>query len=741
MLNRLPAKDVVVIGIGHTHAHVLRMWPMQAARMARLTCISDRPTATYSGMLPGVLAGLLPPERMTIDLVRLAAASGARLVVDETQAVDFDARQVSLAGRPPLSFDALSVGIGSVPALVPGAATSEAVVPIKPMQTFLARLDARLEAIAGRARRSGVRVAIVGGGDGGLEIAFCLPRYLRKTFGEGTVELLLIDGKAARAGSPLSARRRQIDAELAERAMTVLRGRTVERIDGEALAIDDGSVLEADLILWCGSAAAPPLLSRLDLPRDDRGFLEVEATLQTTAGLPVFAVGDSASIVTAPVAKAGVFAVREGPVLLDNLQRLLQARRLTRYRPQDDFLRLLNLGDGRALASWRNFAARSAWAWRLKSEIDGRFMDLHQDPEPPRMSAAPPAADTTPRCAGCGGKIGGSVLSAALRRLAELGSPALDPVLARAEDVVRVAPREGSAFAATTDFFTLPLDDPFLSGRIAALNAMSDAWAAGARPRQVLALAAVPEGPRRKQEDELFAMLAGAVLELERAGARLVGGHSIEAAQAMLGFTVLAEPRAGGLRGKGKLAAGDALILTKPLGTGVLLAAHMQARLEARWFESLVASMLVGNDRAAAVADRADLRSATDVTGFGLAGHLVEMLDASRVHAEIALERIALLAGVRELVGQGIESTLAPANRDAEARMILAKGLPTDARYHALFDPQTSGGLLLGCPGDAAPRLVEALVAAGVPEARIVGRVVKNAGDARPALRVVEAFP
>ncbi|MFT4570761.1 MAG: selenide,water dikinase [Hyphomicrobiaceae bacterium] len=731
---KLPEKNVVLVGLGHTHAHVLQMWAMHGPSDARLTCISDRPTATYSGMLPGVLAGLLAPERMTIDLVRLSAACGAQLIVDQIESLDLDARQVRFAERPPLAFDALSIGVGSVPRLAAGGDQSNAVVAIKPMQTFLARLDARLRQLASRADLSAptpdpVRIAIVGGGPGGIEIAFCLPARIKAQLGNVATQYLIIDAGTSLVAGASTRLRNAVQTELNERGIDVLLGRRVQRILGDAIELDDKTTLEADIIVWCGSASPPPLLARLGLPMDDQGFLSVASTLQTTAGYPIFAVGDSATIVGNPVPRAGVFAVRQGPVLLDNLKRVLSEKPLSPYRPQRDFLRLLNLGDGRALADWKGFAASGTWAWQLKSRIDTRFMDRFQNYSPAAMitSASSPAstssAEQPMRCTGCGGKIGGRVLRNALARVARLGSPALDPGLAMAEDVVEVRMNQAESFAATTDFFAVPLDDAWLSGRIAALNAMSDAWAAGAKPTTALAIAAVREGSPRAQEQELFELLAGAVFEFERAGAQLVGGHSIENANTMLGFTVLAEPGPAGLRSKAKLAPGDQLILTKPLGTGVLLAAHMQCRCRAEWFQGLQAAMLRSNEAASNVATESRLLASTDVTGFGLAGHLIEMLEASNASADLYLSKIPLLAGAESLLREGIESTLAPANRDVESDIDCAASVRTNPAYAALFDPQTCGGLLLAAPALHAAQVIKSLHAAGVYGATIVGWV------------------
>jgi selenide,water dikinase len=229
----------------------------------------------------------------------------------------------------------------------------------------------------------------------------------------------------------------------------------------------------------------------------------------------------------------------------------------------------------------------------------------------------------------------------------------------------------------------------------------------------------------------LYQLLAGSLEEFRRMGATLVGGHTIEGPQLTVGFTVLAAQVSDPPLTKGGLRAGDRLVLTKALGTGVLLAAHMRARCRASWFGPLVASMLASNGPAAGCVKEFEIAALTDVTGFGLAGHLLEMLRASDMAAELHLESIPLLPGASVLLADGLESTLAAANRDAEADIDTRRGR-TDPRYSALFDPQTGGGLIMGVPPANAGDLVERLVSLGYREACEVGEVGLTASGRRP---------
>jgi selenide, water dikinase len=757
---KLPSRQIVLLGVGHTNAHIVRMWRMQPIPDAQLTCVSNFPVVTYSGMLPGVLAGQYPPERMQIDLVRLCASVGARLILEEVTGLDVPRRRLLFGERPPLPFDVLSIGIGSTPRLDDVEIDGEMLLPIKPMQTLLERLHQRLDRWSEQRSTERLRVVVVGGGAGGSEIAFCLPAGVRQFLDDVPVELHLVHANGTLIPDALPKTSRHVAAELTRRNAQLHLRRKVVRVTEDKVVLDDDSEIPADLVLWATGAAPPPLVSKLRLPTAADGFLLARPTLQTTADAPVFIVGDTGTRTEDPTPKAGVYAVRQGPVLWRNIRNVIEGRPLEEYKPQRGFLKLFNTGDGRAIGEYKGFSVHNAAAWKLKDFIDGRFMDKYQDYQPmmdhvgesvpdSRRSGDRPAY--VMKCAGCGGKLGGQVLSRVLERLEV---PAHDSVLVGLHDpddaAILLSPASGRTVV-TTDFFTAPLEDPWLVSRIAALNAASDAFAMGAIPTAVLAIAMIPEGPRREQEETLFQLLAGGLHEFRAMGATLVGGHTIEGPQLTIGYTVLAEllpphvgesvpdSRRSGDRPaymsqpctKSSLQPGDALLLTKPLGTGVLLAAHMRAACPAGSMLALRETMLTSNATAARLAVEHSVRAMTDITGFGLAGHLLEMLRASNVAAELDLSSIPLLPGVGELLASGVESTLAPANRDAEGEIEVDESLRRGPEYAALFDPQTSGGLLIAVVRERVEELRDEISELIPTPARVVGRVIAHEANHR----------
>lgn len=726
--------NFVLWGVGHTNAHILRMWQMQPIPQARLICISQFPVATYSGMLPAVLAGQHPREAMEIDLVRLAAAHQALLIIGEPTGVDRDRRQILFADRCPVPYDVLSIGIGSQPSFEGVRVDDPApLVAIKPMQTFLDRLILRLDEV--RRRSQVCRILIVGGGAGSIEVAACLRAaaagrnthpdapLLRALQQFDPIELTLCTG-SQEIGSGLQPRTvRKIVSSLRELEIAVKKGTRVAAVTNSGCLTSEGKLLAADLVIWATNARAPQILSQLQLPVDSRGFLLTHSTLQTQSDPAVFAVGDSGTLIESPTDKAGVFAVRQGPVLWQNFQRWAARQTLVPFYPQRRFLKLLNLGNGQAIVEYGGWSARGRLWWQLKDRIDSRFMRMYQVGATMMADAHREGADPV-RCLGCGGKVGAGMLAEALLDLPRIPSPHVLLGLDPPDDAAIVKVGQSTA-TITTDFFAAPLPDSFLSGRIAALNSLSDLYVMGARPTVAFANVQLLEGHPRGQSRELRALMAGASVEFQKAQVALAGGHTLVGPQMTIGFTILGEQESPPLT-KAGLQPGVRLILTKPIGSGALLAALMQAQLKGRDYLALRDHLLIGNEIALELAKKFSLRAMTDITGFGLAGHLTELLVASHCSARIRLEAIPLLPGFQQLTDEGIRSTLAPENEAFVQRIRIEAARDAERSAPSLYDPQTCGGILFGiAPQEVAPALAF-LTQRGFPQAADIGEVLAS---------------
>jgi selenide,water dikinase len=550
------------------------------------------------------------------------------------------------------------------------------------------------------------------------------PAALRFTLLSGGADIL--PGFAA----PMRARFRRL---LEARGITIDTGARAIAVAAKAVLLDDGRRLAADEILWTTQAAPADWLVEAGLACNAEGFLRVDGMLRAVGREDVFAAGDTIAFDPEPIPRSGVYAVRAGPVLADNLRAALSGRALRRYRPQREALYLLSTGPAHAIGIRNGLVFGGAWAWRWKDRIDRRFLRRYRDlpamadqPAPGNLSAS------AMRCGGCGAKVGASVLSGVLGGILPFPRPEVLVGLAAPDDAAVVDAGGQRLSVQTVDHFRAIVDDPWRFGMIAANHALGDIYAMGGEPQTALAIATLPHGPEPKMEAELSALMAGANAVLREAGCTLVGGHSSEGAELSLGFAVYGLVTRDAVLRKGGLRPGDALLLTKPIGTGTLLAAEMRGLARARWVQAAIRQMCVSNRRAAEILAAHGAGAATDVTGFGLLGHLEEMTRASKVTARLVLDCIPVLEGARDSMARGVFSSLQPQNLRLKGAVLNLHRAETLPDFPLLFDPQTAGGLLAGVPMAKAAACEAALRAAGYQEAAIVGAVLPRSEALTP---------
>ena len=369
---------LLLVGGGHAHIHLLKRAaeaPLAVPGGVELVLVSPAAFHHYSGMVPAYLAGRQAEDALAFDLRRLSAAAGARFVEAAAESIDAAARTVE-AGGETISWDLLSLDIGSQAAglATPGASTHA--LAVRPIGQAV-ELRRRATELAARAAGGAVALTVVGGGAAGVEVALALDRLVREMAARPAVTIV----ERAPWILPEFPRglRRSASNLLDRRGIAVRCGQAVAALEADSVLLADGSRLPSALTVWIAGAAPPALLSRSDLPRDRRGFLLVDETLRAVDRSPVFGAGDCIALAGHPeVAKAGVYAVREAPILDHNLRAVLRGERLRRFRPQRSFLALLDTADGCALWRWHRLWGHARWAGRLKRRIDGDFVRRYQ---------------------------------------------------------------------------------------------------------------------------------------------------------------------------------------------------------------------------------------------------------------------------------------------------------------------------------------------------------------------------
>ena len=705
--------DLVLLGGGHSHALVLRKWGMDRLAGVRLTLVNPGVTAPYTGMLPGHIAGHYRREALDMDLMRMARFAGARLVCDRAVGIDIEGQRVHLASRPPVRYDILSVDVGITADLPDLPGFEDHGQPVKPLGAFASAWDSFVARSA--AGETGADCVVIGGGVAGVEVALAMARRL-DTEGLAGAKITVIEAGAQMLGGLGSGARRYLMACLKARGIEMVTGAAPSRITASGVVLPDGREVAADFILSAAGARPHSWLAGTGLALTD-GFINVDPTLQASSDPHIFAVGDCAHLTHAPRPKAGVYAVREAPVLFHNLRAALAGQELRRYRPQRDYLKIISTGEKSAVAEKFGLRLSGHWLWKLKDRIDQSFMDQFRDlpamDAPPRAATGSNDAAGDMLCGGCGAKVSRQGLADGLARAA---APQRGDVLLSTGDDAAVLKLGTARQVIAVDHLRAFTDDPWMLARIAAVHALGDIWAMGAAPQAGLLSVILPRMAEAMQVSTLSEVIDAAEHVLKEAGADLVGGHTSLGAELTIGLTVtgLCQGEPVGLSGARP---GDRLILTKPIGSGVLLAGEMRAVARGQDVVCALDSMARPLSKAAHIL-APSAHAMTDVTGFGLAGHLMSLLEASGLKAVIDLDAVPVLPGAEALARKGIRSSIWPANAALGERM----SRPEGARSDLLFDPQTAGGLLAAVPESEAEGLLADLRAAGEPAA-LIGEV------------------
>ena len=698
--NALTAKQLhlVLVGGGHAQIAVLKSLAMKPIDGLQITLITDVLMAPYSGMLPGYLEGIWSFDEMHIDLARLASFAGADIITSPVSAIDGHNKIISIKDRPPLRYDICAINVGAVPSIerIKGADTHA--IAVKPIAHLLAKMPVN---IADR-----TRINIIGAGVAGIEIAFALS----KRFESQHIDLHIFSrSKTLLANMPPKAGG-IIDKLAMERNIKVHHGVEIKEITSKSLITTDKEVYPSGLNLIVTGVKPAPFVASLSDGLDNDGFISVDTSLQSPIYEGLFACGDVASIIGHPREKAGVFAVRAGRILAENIRRAIFNQTFTRWSPQKHYLALIGTADGRALAVRNGFVHHHKIWFALKQKIDLDFMNKFN--KLPEMISQKPAMlpyyekaghnqndaiFKDMRCAGCAAKASAPLLLQALHEAREqaerLGAHQdyLPPKGSVLEDA-SLTPALNEPLRHSFDSLNEMISDPFLFAQIAVNHALSDIYVSGAEPLYAQAHINLEEASHDRQLDKTIHILTGALMALSKASTKLIGGHTSQSIAPHLGFSVtgrqLYETSAY------NETTDYAIITTKQLGIGVGLAAHMRQKLTAQTYQDIVQTMLTSNHQAAYACFKAGAIAITDITGFGLARHLMTMIATLplSVGGSIALSQLAYFDEIETLIQQGIESSSFAQNNDDD-NVFFTPSARADWRRNLLFDPQTSGGI------------------------------------------------
>jgi selenide,water dikinase len=716
--------DLVFIGGGHTHSLVLRMLAMKPIDKVRLTLITDALLTPYSGMLPGYIAGHYSEEETHLDLNKLCRAANVRLVHGRVSGIDVENKIIQLDNQASVGYDRVSINTGSTPNVnVPGA--REFGVGVKPVSQLTATwrklLAQKTEHNAQQVtehniKHSSAHWAVIGGGAAGIEMVLAIAHRFKQA-GDALKLSLVQSGDTLLPGYHKNLQK-QVANALHEYEIDFVTGFRVSQVTKNTIQSDAGDALDVDQSIWCTPATAPKWPALAGLDTDKSGFIAVNEFLQSTSHKDVFACGDVAAMITSPRPKAGVYAVRSAPFLVKNLRATFSQKTMQAVSLQTDFLSLIALGDKNAVGQRGKLSLKGEWVWRWKNHIDQKFIALFSKNLPTM-----PAMDNEPmHCGGCGSKIGPELLSDTLKELSIFPNQNFDTDLTQAEDASIAEVINNTSLFQSIDGFRAFSDDYYRLGIAATHHAVNDLYAMGLQPSSAQVWANLKfEHPRLTKRD-FKRLMQGITKTLLHHETTLIGGHSTEGVETHLALVVNGTG-GGSCWPKNAIQEGDWLLLNKPLGTGIILAADTQSAASPHSVNELWSNLLQSNRPFFLGIKNKRVHAATDVTGFGLIGHLLEMVKETQHCIKITTNNVPLMSGALELSRLGIESTLLP-----QLMPMLNQCDTSDvelAMLKCLLDPQTNGGLIVSVSADVGREIINETNAVKI------GEVCEAQGDAK----------
>jgi len=363
-------KRLLLAGGGHAHVEVLRDLGERRGDF-EATLVTPYPWLTYSGMVPGLIAGHYGVAECTIDLARLASRAGVRASFTSAISVDAQARVVRGANGEQFSYDVLSLDVGCVPHIDRVAGVAQHAVVVRPLEAALKEWARVLD----RARDGDVdAVTLVGAGAAGVELALAMEYRFRRELGAQAPHVRILgDAPHLVPEFPAGARMR-LSRRLERRGIGVHLGSRVTDVSARSVHTEHGIEFASDAVFWTAGAAAPAWIRETGLATDERGFVAIDDFMRSESHPEVFAVGDCSARRRRPFPKAGVFAVTAAPVLASNLRAALAGERLTAFKRARRYLALVSTGERHAVAAWNGFSSSGAWVWRMKDRIDRAFV-------------------------------------------------------------------------------------------------------------------------------------------------------------------------------------------------------------------------------------------------------------------------------------------------------------------------------------------------------------------------------
>ena len=678
MIENNITKQLVLIGGGHANVQVLKKLCENSIKGLHTILISEHFEATYSGMTPGFINEDFSKEEISIDLQRLCFNAGATFIRDKVTRLDTNNKELQLQNFPPINYDLLSINTGSISNTkkinIKNSSNCFFVKPISSLVKNLSQIDQIL-------KKNKNKIVIIGGGVASFELAFSLKRRY-----ESPLEITIL-GKKILNEKNLNKKTKNNLKKIAKNLSIIEYEGEVISISEKYLTLNNGDKIDYDLSLVSTGASIETWLLESNLIKDEKGFIKVNNNLLSINEKNIFVTGDACSIENKPKPKSGVMAVRQGEILKENIFLKLIGKNLIKFKPQKNWLYLIGTYKNYALLNYFFLSFHSRWCWKLKVWIDKDFINKFKFTNNQQMTKRnfelENFENTKMYCQGCGSKVSKNTLISYIKKTS-------DNIYLKDSSIVN---NKSLQILQSIDHIKLFSSlNPFEFGRISYLHSQNDILAAGGEVKSLSVSLSVPFSENSVEKFYLEYFMEGIKFEADKNNCVISSGHSYQSQEPGITLTLNGEIASNVSKDSAKK--GDLIYLSKPLGTGYLIAAYFNNSeiLSGCDFEKILNNLKKENLFAVNSAIDSGSQTMTDISGFGLSSHLTDICLSSNLSSELTLSHEILINSNTDLLKM-FQSTGFKNNYESSREYI--KITLNHPLKNILFDPQTNGPMLI----------------------------------------------
>ena len=689
--------DLVLIGGGHSHLSVLMKLSKRPINGNRITLITNEIDTPYSGMIPGYIEGIYSWRDSHIDLYRLCLKLNVRFIHAEVERVSAYEKEIYFKDRPKIKFDVLSIntGIQSNNREIKGAA--KYCLSVKPISKLANNFLNKITNFKS--------IAFIGGGAGSVELALAIKKRFLNI--NQDIKITIITGKRGLLSTFPQKTKLTSLKTLEKFKIDIIEYKRVLEVKPKQIILSDKSMLKIDKAILSTNSMTPKWLAKSDILLTKDNYILVNKSFQTNYKY-VFASGDVIDFNNQNLKKAGVFAVRSGKPLAINIKQFILGKKLVEYKFNKNYLALIGTSKRSAIATKYNLTFNSRFFFYLKKYIDQNFIKKFSDFKI-RKKFTLEALKTDVlnifvkhkekitdkndimQCKGCAAKVPLNALKQALPK----------DIVSTSEDAVSV-PGQPELYQ-TVDMISSIITDPFLLGKIAANHSISDMVSVNSKITSAMMILQLPLSKTEINSRDLEQVLLGANEIFKTIDCPLIGGHTMigKDKDPIIGFSILGQKqkKIKIMKNRRKIKTKDLLILTEKIGSGLIFAGINNYLIDSYFQTDVIKQMIKGNLNFGKISNHLNILSMTDITGFGLANHLLNLIkrDNSKTGLTIYPNKIPLFEGVNECLNKDIKSSLFKSNYDIAQKDIIYKR-DKSKLDNILYDPQTVGGIAFIIP-------------------------------------------